>query len=81
MIRRSKGTTVPTSTKPKMVKTKSDSCQSLETIPEEECFDDLGPIEELEVSDTEAEELCNILAEEETDTDQNGEESEIEPET
>ena len=79
--KKSKTITVPTSSKPKAVKTKSDSCQSLDTIPEEEPDDELEPVEEIIVSDTEAEELCSILAEGETDTDLKDEDSEIEPES
>ena len=79
--KKSKGTTVPTSSKPKIVKTKADSCQSLDTIPEEEPNDEPEPIKEIEVSDTEAEELCSILAEGETDTDLKSEDSEVESES
>ena len=79
--KKSKGTTVPTSSKPKTAKTKPDSCQSLDIIPEEEPEDESDPIAELEVSDTEAEELCSILAEGETDIDLKSEDSEAEPES
>ena len=79
--KKSKSTTVPTSSKSKIVKTKPDSCQSLDTIPEEEPDDEPEPIEVLEVSYTEAEELCSILAEGETDTDLKSEDSEVEPES
>ena len=76
--KKSKSITVPASSKSKVVKTKPDSCQSLDTIPEEEPDDEPEPIE---VSDTEAEELCSILAEGETDTDLKSEDSEVEPES
>ena len=79
--KKSKSTTVPTSSKSKIVKTKLDSCQSLDTIPEEEPDDEPEPVEVLEVLDTEAEELCSILAEGETDTDLKSEDSEVEPES
>ena len=79
--KKSKSTTVSTSSKSKIVKTKPDSCQSLDTIPEEEPDDEPEPIEMLEVSDTEAEELCSILAEGEMDTDLKSEDSEMEPES
>ena len=38
--KKSKRTTVPTSTKPKTAKKSTDSCQSLDTIPEKEPNED-----------------------------------------
>ena len=79
--KKSKTITVPTSSKAKVVQTKLDSCQSLDTIPEEEPNDEIEPEEEIIVSDTEVEDLCSILADGETDIDLKGEDSETEPES
>ena len=79
--KKSKTVTIPTSSKPKIVKTSSDTCQSLDTIPEEDPNDEIEPEEEIIVSDTEAEDLCSILAGGEIDTDLRGEDSETEPES
>ena len=79
--KKSKTITVPTSSKAKVVQTKLDSCQSLDTIPEEEPNDEIEPEEEIIVSDTKVEDLCSILADGETDIDLKGEDSETEPES
>ena len=59
---------------------KTDACQALETIPEERTEQESEPLIDLEVSDTEAEDLCEILGDIPTETEDEIENSDIEPE-
>ena len=59
---------------------KTDACQALETIPEEQVEQESEPLISLDVSDTEAEDLCEILGDIPTETEDEIENSEAEPE-
>ena len=59
---------------------KTDACQALETIPEEQIEQGSEPLISLDVSDAEAEDLCEILGDIPTETEDEIENSEAEPE-
>ena len=59
---------------------KTDACQALETIPEEQVEQESEPLISLDVSDTEVEDLCEILEDIPTETEDEIENSEAEPE-
>ena len=59
---------------------KTDACQALETIPEEQVEQESEPLISLDVSNTEAEDLCEILEDIPTEMEDEVENSEAEPE-
>ena len=59
---------------------KTDACQALETIPEEQIEQKAEPLINLDVSDSEAEDLCEILEDIPTETEDEVENLEAEPE-
>ena len=75
--KRTKNVPGPARTK---MKKKTDTCQSLETIPEVPTETETEPLIDFEVSESEVEDLCEMLTNMPTETEDEADDSEEEPE-
>ena len=75
--KRTKNVLGPAKTK---MKKKTDTCQSLDTIPEVPTETETEPLIDFEVSESEVEDLCEVLTNMPTETEDEADDSEEEPE-